>query len=200
MYVVLIFIDEETLAACYPFVVSISWWWWRGGVRQHCQWRSEISSTPQCWISVNHATGTTSCFSILSAYIWRTAVLYQSWIKCIIIVWSVVTRVNLLCFVQLLKKNPEKRLGSSERDAEDIKRQAFFRVSDYSLCTCLIERLPVHRCHFRTSVFRCECHFFVYGWVSCRQTGFRQCISSAPTGFQHRNNITTQLCDSSNWA
>jgi len=41
--------------------------------------------------------------------------------------------VDLLFFFQiccqLLKKNPEKRLGSSERDAEDIKRQAFFQVS-----------------------------------------------------------------------
>lgn len=30
-------------------------------------------------------------------------------------------------FVQLLRKNPERRLGSSERDAEDVKKQAFFR-------------------------------------------------------------------------
>ncbi|XP_058986978.1 serine/threonine-protein kinase N isoform X10 [Musca domestica] len=28
---------------------------------------------------------------------------------------------------RLLRKNPERRLGSSERDAEDVKRQAFFR-------------------------------------------------------------------------
>ncbi|RWS31356.1 serine/threonine-protein kinase N2-like protein [Leptotrombidium deliense] len=28
---------------------------------------------------------------------------------------------------RLLRKNPEKRLGSSERDAEDVKKQAFFR-------------------------------------------------------------------------
>lgn len=28
---------------------------------------------------------------------------------------------------QLLRKNPERRLGSSERDAEDVKKQAFFR-------------------------------------------------------------------------
>lgn len=29
--------------------------------------------------------------------------------------------------LQLLRKNPERRLGSSERDAEDVKKQAFFR-------------------------------------------------------------------------
>lgn len=27
----------------------------------------------------------------------------------------------------MLRKNPERRLGSSERDAEDVKKQAFFR-------------------------------------------------------------------------
>jgi protein kinase N len=26
-----------------------------------------------------------------------------------------------------LRKNPERRLGSGERDAEDVKKQAFFR-------------------------------------------------------------------------
>ena len=28
-----------------------------------------------------------------------------------------------------MRKNPAKRLGSSERDAEDVKKQAFFRVN-----------------------------------------------------------------------
>lgn len=33
-----------------------------------------------------------------------------------------------LCVVsQLLRKNPDRRLGASERDAEDVKKQAFFR-------------------------------------------------------------------------
>lgn len=30
-------------------------------------------------------------------------------------------------FLQLLRKSPDRRLGSSERDAEDVKKQAFFR-------------------------------------------------------------------------
>ena len=39
------------------------------------------------------------------------------------------------CFylVQLMRRNPEKRLGGGERDAYDIKRQPFFRVSLLSL-------------------------------------------------------------------
>ena len=32
-------------------------------------------------------------------------------------------------FLQLLRRNPDRRLGSSERDAEDVKKQAFFRVN-----------------------------------------------------------------------
>lgn len=30
---------------------------------------------------------------------------------------------------QLLRRNPDRRLGASERDAEDVKRQPFFKVS-----------------------------------------------------------------------
>lgn len=30
---------------------------------------------------------------------------------------------------QLLRRNPERRLGATERDAEDVKKQPFFRVS-----------------------------------------------------------------------
>ncbi|CAI9738446.1 serine/threonine-protein kinase N2 isoform X1 [Octopus vulgaris] len=32
---------------------------------------------------------------------------------------------------RLLRRNPDKRLGSSERDAEDVKKQAFFRNIDW---------------------------------------------------------------------
>lgn len=30
--------------------------------------------------------------------------------------------------LQLLRRNPERRLGSGEKDAEDVKKQPFFRV------------------------------------------------------------------------
>lgn len=34
------------------------------------------------------------------------------------------------CFnEQLLRRNPERRLGSGEKDAEEVKKQPFFRVS-----------------------------------------------------------------------
>ena len=39
--------------------------------------------------------------------------------------------------VQLLRKNPERRLGASERDAEDVKKQAFFRWTFVSFTTQL---------------------------------------------------------------
>lgn len=43
---------------------------------------------------------------------------------------------------KLLRRNPDRRLGSSERDAEDVKKQAFFRVTFdvHTLCTfqCII--------------------------------------------------------------
>ncbi|XP_038649705.1 serine/threonine-protein kinase N2 isoform X2 [Scyliorhinus canicula] len=32
---------------------------------------------------------------------------------------------------RLLRRNPERRLGASERDAEDVKKQAFFRAIDW---------------------------------------------------------------------
>ena len=34
-------------------------------------------------------------------------------------------------FVQLLRKSPDKRLGATERDAEDVKKQAFFRAVNW---------------------------------------------------------------------
>lgn len=39
------------------------------------------------------------------------------------------TSITLTC-VQLLRRNPERRLGGGERDAEEVKRHLFFRVSD----------------------------------------------------------------------
>lgn len=33
--------------------------------------------------------------------------------------------------MQLLRRNPERRLGGGERDAEEVKKHLFFRVSEY---------------------------------------------------------------------
>ncbi|KAG8189547.1 hypothetical protein JTE90_008507 [Oedothorax gibbosus] len=37
------------------------------------------------------------------------------------------SRESRAIMMRLLRKNPERRLGASERDAEDVKKQAFFR-------------------------------------------------------------------------
>lgn len=43
-------------------------------------------------------------------------------------------------FFKLLRKNPERRLGASERDAEDVKKQAFFRNVNWE--DLLMRRVP----------------------------------------------------------
>ena len=55
--------------------------------------------------------------------------------------------MNLFCYniilqiyYQLLRKNPERRLGASERDAEDVKKQAFFRNVNWE--DLLMRRVP----------------------------------------------------------
>lgn len=35
---------------------------------------------------------------------------------------------SVLTLFQLLRRNPERRLGASEKDAEDVRKQPFFRV------------------------------------------------------------------------
>jgi hypothetical protein len=39
-----------------------------------------------------------------------------------------------------LRKNPERRLGATERDAEDVKKQAFFRNVNWE--DLLMRRVP----------------------------------------------------------
>ena len=43
-----------------------------------------------------------------------------------------------VCYLgQLLRRNPERRLGSGEKDAEEVKKQPFFRVSECQSVTWL---------------------------------------------------------------
>jgi hypothetical protein len=51
-----------------------------------------------------------------------------------------------------MRKNPEKRLGSSERDAEDVKAQSFFRVrmrfwTRFSIIIAASRNQNVFLCH-----------------------------------------------------
>jgi len=34
----------------------------------------------------------------------------------------------VVCFCQLMRKNPEKRLGSGANDSDEVMRQGFFKV------------------------------------------------------------------------
>lgn len=102
-------------------IVSIPRGWWRGGVWQHSEWRSPLST-----LSVHrgyrhyekgknthkHTHINTERYSFLS--------------------WAICD--SCMCFCdQLLRRNPERRLGSGEKDAEEIKKQPFFRVSAHFL-------------------------------------------------------------------
>lgn len=61
-------------------------------------------------------------------------------------------------FFQLLRKNPDKRLGSSERDAEDVKKQAFFQVSRFLWRYALVKYDSFTNCTvivFQSNVFHC---------------------------------------------
>ena len=40
----------------------------------------------------------------------------------------------------MLRKNPERRLGATDRDAEDVKKQAFFRNVSWE--DLLMRRVP----------------------------------------------------------
>ena len=50
---------------------------------------------------------------------------------------------HMTCGLQLLRKNPERRLGASERDAEDVKKQAFFRWTNVKCCAMLWSEFDV---------------------------------------------------------
>ena len=53
---------------------------------------------------------------------------------------------------RLLRRNPERRLGASERDAEDVKRQPFFRV--HFKCSQIRRSCDVSK----KTIARCGCH------------------------------------------
>ena len=72
---------------------------------------------------------------------------------------------------QLLRKNPERRLGASERDAEDVKKQAFFR--NVSWDDLLMRRVPPPFVPTIVSILMPQAPVFLIQFLtpSFRQTG-----------------------------
>lgn len=83
--------------------------------------------------------------------------------------------LSLFCVLfveQLLRRNPERRLGSGEKDAEEVKKQPFFRVSTQ-------ERITDAAC------------------LKVLQTVSYDVSVSAPTTYSVSNTMTYKLCDAS---
>ena len=61
-----------------------------------------------------------------------------------------------------MRRNPQKRLGASERDAEDVKRQSFFRVKPD-----VNEFIAMLKCIYCSFFFlpSFEVFFFFFGWI-----------------------------------
>lgn len=114
----------ESIILC-VCVVSVPRGRWRGGVRQHCEWWGALPSLPVQWGHWHHQKGNgtqTSGFHSWTAKICSHSDSFTDWISSC-----------LSLRAQLLRRNPERRLGSGEKDAEEVKKQPFFRVSDVML-------------------------------------------------------------------
>lgn len=131
----------------YFFVVSFPRGWWRGGVWQHCEWWSPLPTLPLHWGYWHHEEGKakthTHTHSLAHAhklYVTNAALTRETLNQSDTLTYSqsdswcftvIATRhfvFSCVC-VQLLRRNPERRLGSGEKDAEEVKKQPFFRVS-----------------------------------------------------------------------
>lgn len=127
----------------YFFVVSFPRGWWRGGVWQHCEWWSPLPTLPLHWGYWHHEEGKAKTHTFARSYTqtvcdkcctytWNTEsvrhphLLTDSW--CFTVIATRHFLFSCVC-VQLLRRNPERRLGSGEKDAEEVKKQPFFRVS-----------------------------------------------------------------------
>lgn len=126
-------------------IVSIPRGWWRGGVWQHCERWSPLSTLPVHWGYWHHEKGThflplllnwtheqyvanaTYATLIIQQHSWETDTITEVTHWCLTLL--IVSHFCGCYHEQLLRRNPERRLGSGEKDAEEVKKQPFFRVS-----------------------------------------------------------------------
>lgn len=107
-------------------VVSISRWWWRGGVWQYRQRWGPLPTIPLHRSYLHNETGT---FSYNRSP--NLVLQMRNWIVRLVNfvrIWLVVSVSCSFICPQLLRRNPERRLGAGERDAEEVKKHPFFRV------------------------------------------------------------------------
>lgn len=113
--------ESSILCVC---VVSVPRRRWRGGVRQHRERWSALPSLPVQWGHRHRQKGNnTQHLDFIHE---------RSWGRCFQHTTTLTDWITscLSLRAQLLRRNPERRLGSGEKDAEEVKKQPFFRVSD----------------------------------------------------------------------
>ena len=73
---------------------------------------------------------------------------------------------------RLLRRDPERRLGASEKDAEDVKKQAFFRQIDWEQLLARRITPPFKPIIVSISVVNLDClSEFMLSFESLRQSG-----------------------------
>lgn len=107
-------------------LVSVPRWGWGGGVRQHRQRWCAVSRVYSSWCRFHHPEGECPFAAAQMRYLWRVQTEQR-------IQWNITGYTNQLKMcLQLLKKNPLKRLGAGEKDANEVKGDKFFEVKAFS--------------------------------------------------------------------
>lgn len=91
-----------------------------------------------------------------------------------------------MCFhEQLLRRNPERRLGSGEKDAEEVKKQPFFRVSQFTCPSCTLK--PADSDYFSISLSPS----YSRTWTGRRCCKGRRLLPSSPPSSARKTSATS---------